>query len=354
MVLDHRSHEMAETVASTGGPIINEVSRVRRDWKPVQVRDYIAALPIWSEAVEIRQIFGGLTNRTFFAYVQGKPKYAIRVGFDQYRTRQTSVIECTLAAHRLGLGPRLLYAEPNVSVTDFVEGVGMELEQMKDPAIIRRVIDRQKILHEGAWAVRETISYWWPFDTVRRYMHALEHGKAATNWKPSPWADRLPRFREITSRLERAIAPFHPTFTHNDMAFVNMIFGKDGDIMLIDWDGGAFGHPMFDVGEMLMWAEADEATCVMALKHYFGDLSAAALEQRLTEVRAFQIIASLRLVTEVLETDLDPYYHVTPEEFAEGMKIILPGQTPALMGLAEMLLPRFESLWAEHQHRFPA
>jgi thiamine kinase-like enzyme len=335
-------------------PIFSEISRVRRQWTPTQVRDYIAALSIWKEPVEIRQKFGGLTNRTYFAYVKGKPKYAIRVGFDQYRTRQTAIIQCTLAAHELGLGPRLLYAEPNLSVTDFVEGAGMQPEQMKDLAIMRRIIDRMKVIHGGRRAVRETISYWWPFDTVRRYMDAMATGKAATGWQPSPWADRLPRYREITDRLERGIGPFLPTFTHNDMAFVNMIISPSGEIMLIDWDGGGFGHPMFDLGEMLMWAEATEPTCVIALEHYYGSLTPAEMKQRLTEVHSFQAIAALRLVTECLETDLDPFYHVTPDEFAEGMKEVLPGQTPALIGLAELLLPRFEAVWEEYQHLFPS
>jgi thiamine kinase-like enzyme len=334
--------------------IFSEISRVRRQWTPTQVRDYIAALAIWTEPVEIRQKFGGLTNRTYFAYVEGQPRYAIRVGFDQYRTRQTSVIQCTLVAHELGIGPRLVYAEPNLSVTEFVEGAGMELEQMKDPAIMRRIIDRMKVVHGGSRLVRETISYWWPFDTVRRYMSAMEAGKAATDWKRSPWADKVPRYRDITDRLERQVKPFLPTFTHNDMAFVNMIISPAGEINLIDWDGGAYGHPLFDLGEMLMWAEADSDTCEMAVDYYCGPLTHAERTQRLTEVHAFQTIAALRLVTECLETDLDPFYHVTPEEFAEGMREILPGQTPGLIGLAELLLPRFEALWSEYQHLFPA
>jgi len=77
----------------------------------------------------------------------------------------------------------------------------------------------------------------------------------------------------------------------------------------LGWRG--FGHPLFDLGEMLMWAEADEPTCVMALKHYYGSLTSAEMRQRLTEVHSFQTIAALRLVTECLETDLDPFYHVT-------------------------------------------
>jgi thiamine kinase-like enzyme len=334
-------------------PVISEISNIRRQWSPNQVRDYIAALPIWKEKVEIRQKFGGLTNRTYFAYVGSEPKYAIRVGFDQFRTRQTSVIQCTLAAHELGIGPRLVYAEPNLSVTDFVAGAGLQLEQMKDHATIRRIVDLMKVVHAGRRAVHETISYWWPFDTVRRYMDSMEFGKAATHWKPSPWADRLPRYRDITDRLERGIGPFLPTFTHNDMAFVNLIIKPSGELALIDWDGGGFGHPLFDLGEMLMWAEADQATCEMAVKYYYGSLNAAHLEQRLKETHAFQIIAALRLVTEVLETDLDPFFHVTPEEYDEGMKEFFPGQKPQLIGLAEMLLPRFEDNWKNYQHLFP-
>ncbi|MFO1465936.1 MAG: phosphotransferase [Steroidobacteraceae bacterium] len=336
------------------GPIISEISQVRRQWTPTQVRDYIAALPIWKEPVEIRQKFGGLTNRTYFAYAGDEPKYAIRVGFDQFRTRQTSVIQCTLAAHEIGIGPRLVYAEPNLSVTDFVEGKGLELEQMKDPAVIRRIVDLMKKVHAGRRAVHETVSYWWPFDTVRRYMDSMEFGKAATDYKPSEWADKLPRYRDITDRLERGIGPFLPTFTHNDMAFVNMIVRPGGDIVLIDWDGGGFGHPLFDLGEMLMWAEADQATCEMAVKHYYGSIGAAELKQRMKEVHSFQTIAALRLVTEVLETDLDPYFHVTPAEYDEGMKEFFPGQTPRLIGLAEMMVPRFENAWKDYGHLFPA
>jgi hypothetical protein len=36
-------------------PVFSEISCVRRQWTPEQVRDYIAALPIWKEPVEIRQ-----------------------------------------------------------------------------------------------------------------------------------------------------------------------------------------------------------------------------------------------------------------------------------------------------------
>jgi hypothetical protein len=53
-----------------------------------------------------------------------------------------------------------------------------------------------------------------------------------------------------------------------------------------------------------------------------------------------------------METDLDPYFFLTPEEVSESMKITLPGQKAEMSGLADLLMPRFEALWALYKHEF--
>jgi thiamine kinase-like enzyme len=327
---------------------IEEVSTVRRDWSPEQTRAYIERLPVWGEPVEVKQHFGGLQNRTFFVTTRNAERFAVRVGFDQFRTRQTSVVQCTLAAHALGVGPQLIYAEPNLTVTQWVEGRGVRLEEMQDPAVRRKVIERMKVLHEGAHALQESISYWWPFDSVRRYLRNCETGKAATGFVCSTWLHRVAEFRDVTCRLERVIAPFIPKLTHNDMAFANMMFDRRGEIVFIDWDGGAYGHPMWDLAEMLMWAEAEESAVRDAIKQYYGSLSGQEFAQRLREIRAFQIMAALRLITETMDANLDPYFYLTPEEMSSSMKVILPDQKAELEGLIDLLLPRFEDLWARY------
>lgn len=333
-------------------PTISEISVVRRTWTPEETIAHIHGLPIWTGEVKVEQKFGGLQNRTFFVTDSNGRRSVVRVGFDQYRTRQTTVVECVQAAHRLGLGPALLYAEPNLSITAFQEGKGMTIEQMRDPDIIRTIIDRMKILHEGSHAVHETISYWWPFDTIRRYLNVCETGKASTGNVPSAWADRIPRYRKMVDELEAAIGPFIPKFTHNDMVFANMIFSPGGDLMFIDWDGGGYGHPLWDVAEMLMWAEADDDLTRMALKHYYPDIPSEEEEQRLKEIYAFQAAAGLRLVTETMENELDPYFFLTPAEMAESMKLTLPGEKPELAGLIDLIDPRFEELWAQYRDRY--
>ncbi len=329
-------------------PIIEEISRVRRSWTPAETKNHIAKLPIWKGTPQIKQRFGGLQNRTFFVTEPSGKRYAVRVGFDQFRTRQTTVVQCTIAAHKLGLGPRLVYAEPNLSVVEFVEGRQMGADELREPKMLAHVIERMKTLHEGAWAIEETISYWWPFDTVRRYCRTLLAGKLATGYQPSAWASWVPQFLDATNRLEKVIAPFTPKFTHNDMVFVNMMVNPRNEVMFIDWDGGGYGHPMWDLGEMLMWIEADDDVVRFALEQYYGALDQETLAQRVLEVRAFQLMATIRMATECMEHVLDPYYFLTPEEVAEGMKANIPpelGIEPSLAGLIELVLPRFQMFW---------
>lgn len=347
----HNQHEVAVSRPLIG-EVFHEESRVRRSWTPQETIEYIRKLPIWNGTPEIVQKFGGLQNRMFFVTEPNGKRYAVRVGFDQFRTRQTTVVNCTIAANKLGLGPRLVYAEPNLSVVEFVDGRQMTQEEIRDPKIIMQVIDRMKILHEGAHAIEETISYWWPFDSVRRYLHWMETGKKENGYQPSKWVHLVPQFREITNTLEQVIRPYIPKFTHNDMVCVNMMFNKQNEIVFIDWDGGAYGHPMWDLGEMLMWVEADDVMIRAAIERYYGQLSEQELEQRIREVRAFQIMAAVRMVTECMEHVLVPYYFLTPEEVAEGLKLNLPGHDPSFEGLIELLLPRLQGFWEMCKDQF--
>jgi thiamine kinase-like enzyme len=256
-----------------------------------------------------------------------------------------------LAAARLGIGPQLRYAEPNLSITDFVEGPQLQLEQIRDVEVIRQVVATVKLLHEhGARSVSESISYWWAFDTVRRYLNTMEQGLAATDYRPSEWVEEVPLFREVTDRLERAIAPFRPCLTHNDLHFVNLMYSSPrcNKIWLIDWDGGGYSHPMWDVAEMTLMAGIDEEHDRRVLATYRGEVT----QRLLHEHRAFKIMAALRLITEVMVTAQDPYFYLTPAEMSESMKISFPGEQAHLNGLVDLLRPTFQTMWEAYGHLY--
>lgn len=331
---------------------VSEILVLRREWDAQRTEDYIRALPIWSGEIQIKQKFGGLQNRTYFVTDSDTMRYAVRCGFDQYRTRQTAVVQCTIAAAKLGLGPALCYSEPNIIITEFINGAKMEFGQLKDPSMLAHVIGRLKILHRGSEALEESVSYWWSFHTIRRYLNEMEKGKAATNFQPSEWAHEVPFFREVTDRLERSIGPFTPVFTHNDLGAANMMFNSAGEVLFIDWDGGGYGHPMWDLAEMIMWLEPDDELDHYAMRCYHGSISGDRLKTLIREHRAFKIMAALRLVTEVMVTLLDPYFYLTPAEMGKSVAEFFPGQQARLEGFLDLVRPNFDRLWQLHGAEF--
>ena len=329
---------------------LNEVATLRREWDRHRTADHIRGLPIWTGTIDLQQKFGGLQNRTYFATDGDGRRYVIRCGFDQFRTRQTSVVACTMAAARLGIGPALRYAEPSLTITDFVRGPQIQLHEQKDPAVVAKMIKAMKVLHAGSETLPGSVSYWWVFHTVRRYLSEMEAGITASNFQPSAFASEVPFFRDVSHRLERAIGPFKPVLTHNDLGFANMMFStpaKDA-IWLIDWDGGGYGHPMWDVAELAMWADGGEEFDRYVLATYCGKVSEARMRELLREHVAMKIMASVRLITEVMVAVMDPFYYLTPEEMGESMKVNFADQRADVAGLVDMIRPMFERLWSTH------
>ena len=334
--------------------LINEVSNLRRDWDTQRTQAYIRQLPVWTGTIDLKQKFGGLQNRTYFVTDGDGKRYVVRCGFDQYRTRQTSVVQCTIAAARLGLGPQLRYAEPNLTITDFVTGPQMQVEQLRDPEHVAKVVRAIRRMHENSEAIGESISYWWAFHTVRRYLKTMETGAAPTHWKPSAWIEEVPLFRDVSYRLERAIGPFIPCFTHNDLTYVNIMYDSPAreSIWLIDWDGGAYGHPMWDLAEMGLLTGVDDEFDRYVLTCYWGKVAESRMRDLIHEHRALKMMAGLRLITEVMVTAHDPYFYLTPEEMGESMTISFPGQQQHLNGLADLLRPGFTAMWDAYGHNY--
>jgi thiamine kinase-like enzyme len=333
---------------------LSEISVLRREWDNKRTGEHIRGLPIWTGNVQLQQKFGGLQNRTYFVTDGDGKRYVVRCGFDQFRTRQTSVLACTIGAHTLGIGPALRYAEPNLTITDFVLGAQIQLSQQRDLEVVAKIIRAMKILHAGSEALSGTVSYWWAFHTVRRYLTEMESGLPATKFQRSHWSAEVPFFRDITHRLERAIGPFTPVFTHNDLGFANMLFRTPAqeEILFIDWDGGGYGHPMWDVAEMAMWADGDEQFDRHVLGLYCGPVSESRMKDLLREHNAMKIMASIRLITECAVAILDPYYYLTPAEMSQSMHANFAGQEADLTGLVDLIRPTFDRLWRQHASHY--
>ncbi len=336
----------------------NDVSAVRRDWDTNQTREYVRSLPIWTGNVEITQLFGGFQNRNYVVVDGDGKRYVARSGFDQGRITQTSVVACTIAAGKLGIGPPMYYVEPNLFVTGFVPGPQLQAEDFLNRHCIEQILDTLRTMHEGSEALPGPAALWEPFHTIRRYLKDLEVGIPYRGVPPSQWAHEVPRWRDITYRLERAIEPYIPVLTHNDVVYVNMMFTSAAreKVWFIDWDGGGYGNPMWDIGELAMWAQADDELDTFILNYYYGNPKADRMKDLMRQHVAFKTLAPLRLIAECLQATIDPVYYLSPEEQAASMRKTNDAADLALetsvLGIVQHLIPVLDQLWDRHQSAY--
>jgi thiamine kinase-like enzyme len=236
-------------------------------------------------------------------------------------------------------------------ITDFIEGPQLQQQHQHDPKMLANIVSVLKIVHGGSEALPTSVTYWAPFATVRRYLVDLETGFPDLGISAPPdWAQNIAFYRDVTHRLERAIEPRIPVFSHNDVGFVNMMFKTPAmdQIWLIDWDGGGYANPMWDIGELAMWAAADEDMDRFLLTQYWGAVPESRMKDFLYQHRAFKIMGALRLMTECAQAAIDPAYYLSPEEVSHSMDANFAGQHKELGGLVDLLRPRFDRLWSLH------
>ena len=165
------------------------------------------------------------------------------------------------AAHAAGFAPEIVYAEPGLVVSRFIDGrVFGEAEVRANIERIARLLRR---FHEEMPALVTGAGFmFWVFHVIRDYAHTL---KASRN----PLARRLPELLQLNAELEQAQAPLRIIFGHNDLLPANII--DDGTrLWLIDFEYAGFNTAMFDLAGLASNAGFDAAQSEALLADYFG------------------------------------------------------------------------------------
>lgn len=296
----------------------------------VDVRSHIAALPFWRSPVSIEPLVGGLCNKNFIAEASSQ-KYVVRVGRDipVHGISQALVQNAMRAAAEVGVSPALRFASGPVTVSDFIDGRHLRPYDMQDDAILAGLVRRIRELHAGGAAIDGLLPYFWPFQVVRIYARYLKENKSRIVADVDALANHA-------NALERLVSPFHPVFTHNDLVPQNVMIDKAGTLLLIDWDYGAYGHPLFDVAAITANIDDDsEAIDAKILTHYFGGLN----DEIWKQFRIFKLVVNLR---ETLWGAVQELASKLDREIVEaGMSSLYPDQEQGYAGYTEMNRKRF-------------
>lgn len=223
----------------------------------------VRALTCWSGPVEPEIVKGGITNANFRVTDRGR-RYFVRIGDDipVHGVMRFNELAASRAAAACGLSPNVVHAEAGALVFDFIEGKTLSAEDVREPAMLRRILPLiRRCHHDLPKHLTGPALIFWVFHVVRDYAHSLEAGR-------SRHLGTLPRLLDIAARLEQAVGPVEIVYGHNDLLPTNLIDAGDR-LWLIDWDYAGFNSPLFDLANLCSNNEVSPAEERSVLESYF-------------------------------------------------------------------------------------
>jgi thiamine kinase-like enzyme len=230
--------------------------------------------------LSLTALSGGITNRNFLITVAGtQERYVIRLaGNDTHLLGISREVEhaATVAAARVGIGPEVTaFIRPEgYLVTRFIVGEPVSLEQVHQPATLRRVADSIRRIHGGPAIPGLFV----PLRIVEAYL-ALATSRGVP--RPAAWNEAY----AVGRRIERALldAPIDLRPCHNDLLNANFI--DDGErIRIVDWEYAGMGDPFFDLGNFSVNHDMTPDEDAILLEAHEGEVRPALLA-RLTLMR---------------------------------------------------------------------
>jgi len=227
-----------------------------------EITERIHRLPIWTSAITLKPLSGGLSNQSF-TVVDGGDTFVVRFGVDYpfHHVSRERELMAAKAAFETGLAPEVVHAESGVMVSRFIDARTFDAEDVA--ANIGRVAKLVGRFHnEMPERVSGAGFMFWVFHVVRDYAATLEQGNSRKK-------NELSRYLRLNRQLEKAQTPLPIIYGHNDLLPANIL--DDGSrLWLIDFEYGGFSTAMFDLAGIASNAQFDDQQCAELLEHYFG------------------------------------------------------------------------------------
>jgi len=244
----------------------------------------IQSIACWhNRPVEVERLAGGITNQNFRVR-DGSDQYVVRLCADgtQLGIDRRSEAACQRAAATAGVAPALVHNEPDLLVTQFVDGETLTAARLQDHDVLRRIARSLRKLHGDRSGIVAEMVRFSGFGVSRTYVDTAQRLGAEL---PADINDIL---ADITE-LERSLVPCEPTLCHNDLLPANLI--DDGQqTWIVDWELAGVGHPLFDLGGLASNAGLDIDAETELLAAYFDRVTPEARR----ELAIFKAVSLLR------------------------------------------------------------
>jgi thiamine kinase-like enzyme len=209
---------------------------------------------------------GGITNRNYRVHF-GERDYVVRLpgkdtallGIDRNAERIANE-----AAARLGIAPEVAAANESCLVTGYVVCKPIDAVQLRaDPGPLAHAL---RAFHDSG--VQLPVRFWVP-ELLSDYERIVTErgGNVPESYAPT---------QALAARIAQALPLSEPVPCHDDLLPANLLSVECGDglgdtVMLVDWEYAGMGHRLFDLGNLAVNNEFDEAAEDRLLASYFGE-----------------------------------------------------------------------------------
>jgi thiamine kinase-like enzyme len=260
--------------------------------------DSVRGLPLWQGLRSVTVLKGGISNAAF-AVEDATGRYVARVGKDYpfHQVSRAREAEAHRAAEAAGLSPALVYHADGIMVVRHLDA-----KTFTEADVQQRWQDClalvQRCHRDMAKRIRGQGAIFWVFQILRDYAETLRRA----NHRAIP---QLAEWMLITDQLEQAQVPLPIIFGHHDLLAAN--FMDDGARhWLIDWEYGAFGTPLFDLGNLAAANSFPPPIEAEMLRSYFGAPPDGAL------TRAYHAMKTAAALREAMWAMVSELYLASP------------------------------------------
>jgi thiamine kinase-like enzyme len=206
---------------------------------------------------------GGITNRNF-RVTFGERDCVLRLpgkdtgllGIDREAERLASE-----QAAQLGIAPPLVASGEGYLVTQFLEAEPMDGERLRaEPASAAHALRR---FHDSGLEL--PVRFWVP-ELLEEYERIVgKRGGGLPDWYGT--------VKDLARRIGEALPLTDPVACHDDLLPGNILalHSAPGQALLVDWEYAGMGHRMFDLGNLAVNNDFDEAAGDRLLEAYFGE-----------------------------------------------------------------------------------
>ncbi|RDY27837.1 aminoglycoside phosphotransferase [Romboutsia weinsteinii] len=245
----------------------------------------------WSsiDGITYEPLNGGLSNITYKVKVDNK-FYVLRVNNNQNEYLDLSREEeqnAIIKASKLGIAPSVFSSgnKKNTLITEFIEGKSIEVEEMHNTELIKKVTSTLLKIH-SLKGIKRVCS---PFDLIRRYLKGAQDLSVII---PDNLHKHLKHMEGIEIQRSQDKENINK-YCHNDYhTGYNMIL-NDEKLTVIDWELSGIGDVYFDLATISSDNRFSIEEDKVLLISYFGVFD----NEKLTTLNDMKFVCMLREIS---------------------------------------------------------